>query len=60
MQRCLRQSSGPLAGQIPGGMLVADATVRGAAVGLTSAGLMATVKRLTRGDRAVTKRRVRT
>jgi hypothetical protein len=34
-----------LAGQVPGGTLVADALLRGVAVGLTSAGLIATVRR---------------
>ena len=33
-----------LASQIPGGTLVADALLRGVAVGLTSAGLIATVR----------------
>jgi hypothetical protein len=36
-----------LAGQIPGGTVVADALLRGVAVGLTSAGPIATVRRLT-------------
>ena len=36
-----------LAGQLPGGTLVADALLRGVAVGLTSAGLITTVGRLT-------------
>ena len=36
-----------LAGQIPGGTILADALLRGVAVGLTSAGLMATVRRFT-------------
>jgi hypothetical protein len=34
-----------LAGQLPGGTVVADALLHGAAVGLTSAGLIATVRR---------------
>jgi hypothetical protein len=34
-----------LAGQLPGGTLIADALLRGVAVGLTSAGLIATVRR---------------
>ena len=34
-----------LAGQLPGGTLVADALLRGVAVGLTTAGLIATVRR---------------
>jgi hypothetical protein len=34
-----------LAGQVPGGTLVADALLRGVVVGLTSAGLIATVRR---------------
>ena len=41
-----------LAGQLPGGTLVADALLRGVAVGLTSAGLIATVRRLTLESRA--------
>ena len=41
-----------LAGQVPGGTLVADALLRGVAVGLTSAGLIATVRRLTMERRA--------
>ena len=36
-----------LVGQLPGGTLVADALLRGGAVGLTSAGLIATVRRFT-------------
>jgi hypothetical protein len=34
-----------LAGWLPGGILVADALLRGVAIGLTSAGLIATVRR---------------
>ena len=34
-----------LAGQRPGGLVVADALLRGVAVGLTSAGLIATIRR---------------
>ncbi len=41
-----------LAGQLPGGILVADALLRGVALGLTSAGLIATVRRFTLGRRA--------
>ena len=41
-----------LAGQVPGGILVADALLRGVAVGLTSAGLIATVRRFTLVRRA--------
>ncbi len=36
-----------LAGRLPGGILVADALLRGVAVGLTSDGLIATIRRLT-------------
>ena len=36
-----------LAAQLPGGTLIADALLRGVAVGLTSAGLIATIRRLT-------------
>ena len=38
-----------VAAQVPGGTVVADALVRGAAMGLTSAGLIATVRRLVQG-----------
>jgi len=41
-----------VAGQLPGGTLYADALLRGVAVGLTSAGLIATVRRLTLESRA--------
>ena len=41
-----------LAGHLPGGTLFADALLRGVAVGLTSAGLIATVRRLTLESRA--------
>jgi len=41
-----------LAAQLPGGTVVADALLRGVAVGLTSAGLIATVRRLTLESRA--------
>ena len=41
-----------LAGQFPGGTLFADALLRGVAVGLTSAGLIAAVRRLTLERRA--------
>ena len=41
-----------LAAQLPGGTVVADALRRGVAVGLTSAGLIATVRRLTLESRA--------
>jgi len=41
-----------LAAQLPGGVLVADALLRGVTVGLTSAGLIGTVRRLTMGRRA--------
>jgi hypothetical protein len=40
------------AGQVPGGTAFADAVVRGIAVGLTSAGLIATIRRLMQDDRA--------
>ena len=36
-----------VAGQLPGGTLYADALLRGVAVGLTSAGLVATIRRFT-------------
>jgi hypothetical protein len=36
-----------LASQLPGGTLFADALLRGVAVGLTSAGLIATMRRFT-------------
>ena len=36
-----------VAGQLPGGTFVADALLRGVAVGLTSAGLIATIRRIT-------------
>ena len=36
-----------LAGQLPGGTIVADALLRRVAVGLTSAGLVATIRRFT-------------
>jgi len=36
-----------LAAQLPGGTVVADALLRGVAVGLTSAGLIATIRRFT-------------
>jgi hypothetical protein len=38
--------------QLPGGTVVADALLRGVAVGLTSAGPIATVRRLTLERRA--------
>ena len=41
-----------LAGQLPGGTLVVDARLRGVAVGLTSAGLIATVRRFSLERRA--------
>jgi hypothetical protein len=41
-----------LAGQVPGGDAMADAVLRGVAVGLTSAGLIATVRRFLQDDRA--------
>ncbi len=41
-----------LAGQLPGGTVVADALLRGVAVDLTSAGLIATVRRFTQERRA--------
>ena len=41
-----------LAAQLPGGSLLADALLRGAAAGLTSAGLIATVRRFTVEKRA--------
>jgi hypothetical protein len=41
-----------LAGQVPGGIPVADALCRGVALGLTSAGLIAAVRRLMQEDRA--------
>jgi hypothetical protein len=41
-----------LAGQIPGGTVVADALLRGVAIGLTSAGLIATVRRFALERRA--------
>ena len=41
-----------LAAPLPGGTVVADALLRGVAVGLTSAGLIATVRRLTLESRA--------
>ena len=41
-----------LAGQLPGGTIVADALLRGMAVGLTSAGLIATIRRLSLERRA--------
>jgi hypothetical protein len=40
-----------LAGQVPGGGVVADAVLRGMAVGLTSGGLIATIRRLTQDNR---------
>lgn len=40
-----------LAAQVPGGVVVADALFRGIAVGLTSAGLIAAVRRLLQDDR---------
>jgi hypothetical protein len=40
-----------LAGQMPGGTVVADALFRGVAVGLTSAGAIATIRRLVAGER---------
>src|SRR4051812_7779624 len=40
------------AAQVPGGTVVADALVRGVAVGLTSAGAIATIRRLVRDDHA--------
>lgn len=48
-----------LAAQIPGGTVVADALFRGVAVGLTSAGAIATIRRLVASERVRTKRRVR-
>jgi len=41
-----------LAGQLPGGTIVADSLLRGVAVGLTSAGLIATIRRFTLERRA--------
>ena len=41
-----------LAGQLPGGTVVADALLRGVAVGLTSAGAIATIRRLVRDNEA--------
>ena len=41
-----------LAAQLPGGTLVADPRLRGVAVGLTSAGLIATVRRFALEKRA--------
>jgi hypothetical protein len=41
-----------LAGQVPGGTVVADALLRGVAAGLTSAGLIATIRRLSLERRA--------
>jgi hypothetical protein len=43
-----------LAGQVPGGVVIADAVIRGVAVGLTSAGLIAAIRRLLLDDRAQT------
>jgi hypothetical protein len=40
-----------LAGQVPGGTIIADALFRGMAIGLTSAGLIATIRRFTIGRR---------
>ena len=40
-----------LAAQLPGGIVIADAVFRGVAVGLTSAGLIATIRRITLGRR---------
>jgi hypothetical protein len=48
-----------LAAQIPGGTVVADALFRGVAVGLTSAGAIATIRRLVASERGRTRRRVR-
>ena len=39
-----------VAAQVPGGTVVADALVRGVAVGLTSAGAIATIRRLVREE----------
>jgi hypothetical protein len=41
-----------VAGQVEGGGVIADAVLRGLAIGLTSAGLIATVRRLTQDNRA--------
>jgi hypothetical protein len=41
-----------LAGHVPGGTVVADALLRGVAVGLTSAELIATIRRFTLERRA--------
>src|SRR4051794_37663813 len=40
-----------VAAQVPGGIVIADAMVRGTAVGLTSAGAIATVRRLLQENR---------
>jgi hypothetical protein len=41
-----------VAAQVPGGTAIADAVVRGTAIGLTSAGAIATIRRLVQDDRA--------
>ena len=41
-----------LAGQIPGGTIISDALLRGVAVGLASAGLIATARRFALEKRA--------
>jgi hypothetical protein len=41
-----------LAGRLPGGTDIADAQIRGVAIGLTSAGLIATIRRFTLEERA--------